>query len=213
MDQKGKTFKPIILFLMMLLAFMPVAMASCESGTNEFAEAESEVASELEALKSGSTEVPSVTERSEDVSESMMAAYAEKLRDFDYVIAGSGKSEDGKSVVVTVNITTYDFGSVYLETWNDRMKIEEDLRYDSQFYSDLFTRFAALSVKNYTGQAAIVCTKGGDGKWTTDVKTNPDLINAISGGLVAEMTDLAEESSEGSEDKSADGSAEEEADE
>ena len=212
MDQKGKLQKPIILLLAMLLALMPAVLASCESGSNDFAEAETEVSSELEALKSGNVEVPQVADSTEGVSETMLSVYAEKLRDFDYMIAGSGYSKDGKSVVVTVNITTYDFGSVYLETWNDRMKVEEGLRSDAQFYTDLFTRFASLSAKNYTGQAAIVCTKGEDGEWTTDVKTNQGLINAISGGLVEEMTDLAEQSAEGTEEGSGDQTNEEHAD-
>jgi hypothetical protein len=178
---------------MLLLAILPAVLTSCSNGTNEFAEAESEVAKELDALKSGSGDIPVAADFSEDVSEAMLRAYAEKLRDFDYIIAGSGKSKDGSSVIVTVDITTYDFGSVYLETWNDRMKVEEDLRDDSQFFSDLFTRFASLSVKNYSGQAAITCTRDEEGKWTTDLKTNPQLINAISGGMLDEMTELAEE--------------------
>ena len=193
-DQRGRKYRPVILLLTILLAMAPAVLASCDSGTNEYAEAETEVAAELDALKSGSGEIPVTADFSEDVSEAMLKAYADKLRDFDYVIAGSGKSEDGSSVIVTVNITTYDFGSVYLETWNDRMQIEEELRYDSQFYGDLFTRFASLSVKNYTGQAAIVCTRDEKGEWTSDMKTNPELINAISGGMVAEMTELADES-------------------
>lgn len=192
--QKNKGF--ILFIIIMLLTSMPAALASCGSGTNEFAEAEEQVAKELDALKSGSGDMPAMTKISEDmeISESLMASYAEKLRDFEYVIAGSGKSEDGKSVNVTVIITTYDFGSVYLETWNDRMKIEESQRYDNQFFGDLFTRFASLSVKNYTGQAVIACTRGEDGNWATDIKTNPGLVNAISGGMVAEMTELAEDS-------------------
>lgn len=205
---KGKTHKPIILLLAMLLAFLLVAFTSCDSGSNDFAEAEAKVTEELEALKSGNAEVPAVTDPTEGVSETMLSIYAEKLRDFDYIIAGSGKSEDGNSVIVTVNITTYDFGSVYLETWNDRMKIEEGLRYESQFYSDLFTRFASLNSKNYVGQAAIVCTKEENGEWTTDVKTNQALINAISGGLVEEMTDLAEESAEEAANESSESSEE-----
>ena len=211
MDQKGKKHRTIILLLAMLMALMPLALASCGSSSNEFTEAETQVTQELEALKAGGAEVPEVADASEEVSETMLSMYAEKLRDFDYVIAGSGKSEDGNSVIVTVNITTYDFGSVYLETWNDRMKLEEGLRYESQFYNDLFTRFAALSVKNYTGQAAIVCTKDDSGEWTTDVKTNQDLIDAISGGLITEMKDLAEESAEESAEEAADGSADESA--
>lgn len=193
-DQRARKYRSVIMLLAILLVIAPAVLASCDSGTNEYAEAEAEVASELDALKSGSGEVPVTADFSEDVTEAMLKAYAEKLRDFDYVIAGSGKSEDGSSVIVTVSITTCDFGSVYLETWNDRMQIEEDQRYDSQFYGDLFTRFASLSVKNYTGQASIVCTRDEKGKWTSDLKTNPELINAISGGMVAEMTELAEES-------------------
>ncbi len=200
---KGKAHKSIIVLLAMLLALMPVAVSSCGSGSNDFAEAENEVSRELEALKSGSTELPDPADAADDVSEEMLTSYAEKLRGFDYIIAGSGLAEDGESVVVTVNITTYDFGSVYLETWNDLMKVDEKNRSDSKFYNDLFTRFAALSAKNYAGQAAIVCGKGEDGAWTTDIKTNPNLINAVSGGLLDEMTALAEESQEKSEEKQA----------
>ena len=206
MEQKGKMQKAIILLLVMLLALMPAVLSSCDNGTNEFAEAETEVTTELEAIKSGNAEVPQLADPEEGVSETMLAVYAEKLRDFDYIIAGSGKSKDGNSVIVTVNITTYDFGSVYLETWNDQMKIEEGLRYDSRFYSDLFTRFASLNSKNYVGQAAIVCTKDENGEWTTDIKTYEGLINAISGGLVKEMTDLAEESAEEAANESAESS-------
>lgn len=192
-DQRGKKYRSIIMILMMLLAMMPAVLVSCNSVTNDFAEAEVEVARELDAIKSGSGEIPVNADFSENVSETMLNAYAEKLRDFDYMITGSGKSEDGKSVIVTVDITTYDFGSVYLETWNDRMKVEEGLRYESQFFNDLFTRIASLSVKDYTGQASITCTRDEKGKWTTDLKTNPELINAISGGLLSEMTELADE--------------------
>lgn len=195
MDQRGKTHRPIIMLFVILLALTPAVLSSCYSGSNEFAEAEAAVTEELEALKSGSGDMSAVTRFSEDagISEAMTEAYAEKLRDFDYVIAGSGVSEDGESVIVTVNITTYDFGSVYLETWNDRMKMDESLRSDSQFYGDLFTRFASMSVKNYTGQAEIKCTHDEEGGWTTDMKSNPGLIDAVSGGMVTEMAELAEE--------------------
>ena len=73
MDQKGKLQKPIILLLAMLLALMPAVLASCESGSNDFAEAETEVSSELEALKSGNAEVPQVADPTEGVSETMLS--------------------------------------------------------------------------------------------------------------------------------------------
>lgn len=186
--------KTVILILTLLLAVTPAALSSCESGSNEYAEAEAKVAEELDALKSGNDDVPSLSGFSEDaeISEAMMSAYIEKLRDFDYVIAGSSKSEDGESVIVTVDIKTYDFGKVYLETWNDMMKIDAGLRTDSQFYNDLFTRFTAMSVRNYSGVVSITCTRGEDGEWTTGVMTDPALINAISGGMLAEMIELAE---------------------
>ena len=182
------------LLLAMLLALVPLSLSSCGEADTDLSDAEEAVRAELEALKSEETKIPEFADFSEDVSEEMLASYAEKLKDFDYVISGSTKSEDTGSVIVSVDVNTYDFGSVYLETWNDRMKIEEDLRYDNQFYNDLFTRFAALSVKGYTGQANIICTKDENGEWTTDMKTSPSLMDALSGGMVAEMQELSEES-------------------
>ena len=181
--QKNRRF---ITLLIMLLVLSPAVLASCDSGTSEYAEAEAEVAAELDAVKSGSTRIPALTGSEEDIpeemSEAMLSAYVEKLRDFDYMITGSAKSEDGEAIIVTVDITTYDFGKVYLETWNDRMKIEKDLRYDSQFYGDLFTRFAAMSVKEYSGHADITCTRDESG---------PELMDIISGGMVSVMAELA----------------------
>lgn len=194
MIRKNRTYISIIIMLTMVLALMPLGLSSCSSGDSDLAEAEETVRTELEALKSEDTKIPAFADISEDVSEEMLQSYAEKLKDFDFIISGSRKSDDGESVVVSVDINTYDFGSVYLETWNDRMKIEEDLRYDNQFYNDLFTRFAALSDKTYTAQATIICMKDENGGWITDMKTSPSFINAISGGMVAEMKELSEES-------------------
>ena len=98
----------------MLLALVLFALASCGSGDDDLAEAEETVRAELEALKSEDTKVPQFADFSEDVSEEMLQSYAEKLKDFDYMISGSRKSDDGESVVVSVDINTYDFGSVYL---------------------------------------------------------------------------------------------------
>ena len=127
------------------------------------------------------------------MSEKLLAEYADKLRDFDYEIVGSREDGDEEyAVLVTARITTYDFGTVYLQTWKDYMAIDEDSRIESQFYTDLFTRFASLSAKNYTSDVDILCVPDGDG-WKTDVKTNEALMNAISGGLVEQMRDLAEE--------------------
>lgn len=190
------TLKKGLIPALIMILIATFALTGCGEVTNEYAEAEAKVAEELEALKQGGNEMPALADFPEDISEAQYSAYAKKLRDFDYVIAGSEKSKDGNSINVTVDITTYDFGSVYLETWNDQMKIEESLRYESQFYNDLFTRFAAMSVKKYSGSAVIACTKNENGEWTTDIKENAGLLNAISGGMVKEMLELAEEAKE-----------------
>ena len=195
-DKKAAQGRIAVLMLIPIMAAMLWVITSCSNSNSEdYADAELAVKTDLEALKNDHNALPKVEEFSDDVSEAMLEAYVEKLRDFDYEITGSEKSEDGDSVLVTVRITTYDLGSVYLETWNDQMKIDKNARYESQFYTNLFTRIASLTTKDYTGTATIVCRENGDsGEWTTDVRTNSSLMNAISGGMVAEMVNLSEDS-------------------
>ena len=114
----------------------------------------------------------------------------EKEKEFNFKIKSEEIAEDEKSAVVTVTITTYDFGLAYLDTWDEI--IASGNREEKVLYNTMFDKMLALDTKTYTKDVAINCTLK-DGKWKTDIAKNTAFKNAIFGGvpeLVQEFANL-----------------------
>jgi|GEM_PF-3593929 len=181
-----------ILLLIAAVAIAAMVLTGCSKEPESYPEAEAVVAEELDALKSSNADalIPdAIMESSDQFDESMLDGYVEKLKEFEYEILGSSKADDGNKndAAVKVKVTTYDFANEYLKAWDEFMTVEEENRWQSQFYGHLFLRLASVTSKDYTSEVNVICTEDEDGKWTTDLKANEDLMNALSGGMIAEM--------------------------
>ena len=165
--------------------------------------AKAEVKNDLEAIKTSSSAGGQLESLRQVVSKEAgknIDGFLEKVRDFDYEIVSEEEStqDDGKSVVLKVRITTYDFGSEYLAAMNDYMQSEDykaDADEDSrEFYDELFVRLSALESKGYTKDVDVIayCPKGSS-EWVTNIKNNEALQDALLGGMPSEMKALSEE--------------------
>ena len=184
-----------ILLLIAAVVIAAMVLTGCSKEPENYPEAEALVAKELEALKTSDSDVlipEAIKDSSDQFDESMLEGYVEKLKDFDYEILGSSKADtDNKNdVAVRVKITTYDFANEYIKAWEQFMTVDDEDRWQSQFYAHLFLRLASVTSKDYTSEVNVICTEAEDGTWTTDLKGNEDLMNAISGGMMAEMNNL-----------------------
>lgn len=186
-------FNVLLLIAAIVLAVM--VLTGCSKEPERYPEAEAKVAAELDSIKSADVSDDSMKIFTEDVSGevdgSMLEGYVSKLKDFDYEILGSHKAEEDDSVDVHVRITTYDFANEYLRAWNEHMATAEEDRWQSQFYSFLLLRLGSVSSKDYVSDVHVACTDPeGNGNWETDLKSNKELMNAISGGMLAEIENL-----------------------
>jgi hypothetical protein len=178
-------------------AILAVMLAACSGGG-----AKSQVEDELDALKTSATAASSLAEVKEDLPEDSgknFDAFLAKVRDFDYKILGSEVKNDGDGpyTLVTVKITSYDFGREYLATWKDYLRDHKDASKEdaggSEFYTELFSRFAKLEDRKHVSYVDIKATESEDGSWTTDIQTNEKLQDALFGGMISEMKALASE--------------------
>ena len=190
-----------ILLLAAAVVIAAMVLTGCapkETEPENFPEAEAMVAAELESIKTSDVSKSALkqfAEIAEGDGEAYAEAYIDKLKDFDYEILKSQKVEDeeGKAIV-RVRITTYDFGKVYLDTWTEYIEEERDwLRSEHQLYTNLLTRIISMNKKEFIQEVDIVCTDAGEGNWTCDIKGNETLMDAVSGGLLLQMKELAEE--------------------
>ena len=184
-----------ILLLIAAVTIAAMVLTGCSKEPESYPEAEAIVAEELDALKSSNAEalVPdAINDASDQFDPSMLEGYVEKMKEFEYEILGSSKADNGNEgdVAVKVKITTYDFANEYLKAWEEFMTVDDENRWQSQFYGHLFLRLASVSSKDYTADVDVICTQDADGKWTTNLKENKDLMNALSGGMMAEMEKL-----------------------
>ena len=156
---------------------------------------------ELDSLKSSDFTGSELTELRNSLSDEGKEdfdSFAAKLRDFDYEISDVSKSDDSEdeSTLVTVKIKTYDFGKEYLSEWTDYLKEHKEGpdADETAFYEDLFERLSELDDKDYIRKVGIVCIEPIDnGEWIANVKENEELQDAIFGGMLGEMKDLAGE--------------------
>lgn len=160
------------------------------------------VKSELEKLKTSETAPASLAAVKENLPAEAggdFDAFLAKVRDFDYKVLGSEVKNDGDGeyTLVTVKITSYDFGREYLSTWKDYLKTHENASAEdaegAEFYTELFSRLAGLKYKNHAAYVDIRAEESGDGSWTTDIQTNEKLQDAVFGGMISEMKTLAAE--------------------
>lgn len=181
-----------ILLLIAAVVIAAMVLTGCKSKPETFPEAEARVSEELDAIKTAEPTdetIQSLTSVAGEFDGAMLDGYLAKLKEFDYEITNSRKGEEDNSCIVTVKITTYDFANEYLRAWNEYMEVEEGNRWQSQFYSFLLLRLGSVSNKDYVEEVDINCKEDG-GKWTTDLKTNDRLINALSGGMMDEVKRL-----------------------
>lgn len=183
-----------ILLLATAVVIAAMVLTGCSKKPETFPEAESKVSEELEAIKTAEPSdetLKSLTSVAGDFDGAMLDGYLDKVKEFDYEITNSRKGEEDNTCIVTVKITTYDFANEYLRAWNEYMEVEEGDRWQSQFYSFLLLRLGSVTNKDYVEEVDIICTDAkGDGNWTTDIKTNDRLNNALSGGMMDEVKRL-----------------------
>lgn len=112
-----------------------------------------------------------------------------KAGEFEYKVTGT--DEEGDAAVVHVRIITYDFGSEYLRSWSEFLE-GSDGEYDSAvLYETLFRNLSNVKEKDHIADIDIRCTRSEDGSWETDAKRNAALRNAILGGMIEEISNLA----------------------
>ena len=186
--------KALILICAALLALVT---AAC-SGVG----AVGEVESQLDILKKSRTAEAGLAGVKEELPESALGdfdSFLSKVRDFDYKVIGSEAKKDGEEeyTLVTVKITSCDFGREYLSTWKDYLKSHKNASSEdasgSEFYAELFPRLAGLSKKKHVTYVDVKAIEADDGSWATDIRTNEKLQDALFGGMIGEMKRLADE--------------------
>ena len=177
----------------MLAAALLLASCSDTSGAElkvtedlesmRYVELDSEIEAEIEATLS-------------DRGKEFFEMFLGKAGEFDYEITGA--DTNGDEAVVNVRITTYDFAREYLKSWSEFLEASETgadgeaAEYDTALlYETIFRNLSSIQEKEYTADAAVICTRGGDGSWTTDAASNAALRNAVLGGLLGEIQSLA----------------------
>ena len=187
----------ITIFMAVCVMMLAAMLIACSGGG-----AAGEVKSELEKLKASETAPASLAAVKEDLPEASaddFDSFLAKVRDFDYKILGSEvkKDEEGEYTLVTVKITSYEFGREYLSTWKDYLKTHKNASAEDaeggEFYTELFSRLAGLGKKQHVSYVDVKAAEAEDGSWTTDIQTNEKLQDALFGGMISEMKDLADE--------------------
>lgn len=158
--------------------------------------AEVKVTEDLESMR--------YVELDENVSEEINSMLSDQGREFfEMFLASAGEFEyeiidtdkgggDETEETVTVRIRTYPFASEYLRTWTDYLESSEDDEYDdAKLYEGLFRNLSSLNQKDYIADVEINCYSDEEGSWVTDARSNPDLLDAILGGMLNEIVGLA----------------------
>ena len=190
-----------ILLLIAAVVIAAMVLTSCSEEPTTFPEAEAQVAAELEALKTTDDAgvMKAISEVKDEKEIIALGDYMDKLRDFDYEIIGSQKSQSGEkgAADVLVTIKTYDFGTVYMDCWERYLKDTEEGYYqtEEQFNIDLLTRLSSLNSKDVTAKLMITCTDtDGDGQWETNIgPDNVVLMDALSGGMISIIDAISQE--------------------
>ncbi len=180
-----KTIKKLVFAV--LTATMLLSLAACGEDT-----ASSQLKKDISDFKKADIAGTLIDESS--LSDENKAAYKDFIKmtqDFDYTISDEKISEDGNSATVKLEITSYDFGTAYLDAWDAVIASKKKLSEENEFYTVFFEQVEALEDMDYVSDVTIKCTKGDDGKWTTDLASNSDFRNAIMGDMINIVKELA----------------------
>ena len=183
---------------------MVIALMLCLpvlSACSPMNDAEKNVSNELKTLQSSDYVGAEVTDLRDSLSEEgkeNFDGFLKKLKDFDFEITGSEEddSKDDDYTLVSVKIRTYDFGREYIAAWTEFLKSHENAQSDdmTDFYEMLFDRLDSLSEKDRINYIKIVCIDPLDnGEWIANIKENEELQDAIFGGMLTGMKELAAE--------------------
>ena len=179
---KKSMIRPLLLLMAAVLAF---AFSGC-SGKD----ARTQVRDDLESMRYVELDLDVEAELEKTLTDSgrdYFEMFLAKAGEFEYEIKGSDDSG------VTVIITTYDFASEYLRSWSEFLeKSDPDNYNETVLYENLFRNLSNVSDKSYKTQVVIGYTRNEDGTVVTDAKNNPELRNAILGGMLNEIAGLAE---------------------
>jgi hypothetical protein len=169
------------------------AMSDPEGALKSAGEGSGAAAGMLSTLNGGNTELT-------DEQKAMMQTVAAKLLDFDYKV--SNEKVEGDKATVDVEITTYDFGNAVSQVFSEYMSnvIAAAFSQDSESSNsqDMLLDIAvektqALTSKDKVGTTTLSLTKGQDGAWKVDdLRENREFIDAISGGVLTKVTEIAE---------------------
>ena len=120
--------------------------------------------------------------------------FRDKAGTYEYTIEGSSENDNGTASVVTVQVKTYSFGRIYLETWTDAIEKAGGKTPDqADFYELLMKNLSEAKEKTFFKNVEITCADtDGDGNLNTDAASNADLRDAIFGGMLTEIAHLAE---------------------
>ena len=193
MKKEHKRHNRIIkLFTVILSAALFCAgMAGCgESG------AEVKVTEDLESMRYVELDEKvgeEINSMLSDQGKEFFEMFLAKAGEFEYEIIDTDKGGgDESEETVTVRIRTYPFASEYLRTWTDYLESSEDDEYDdAKLYEGLFRNLSSLNQKDYLTDVTINCYSDEEGSWVTDARSNPDLLDAILGGMLNEIVGLA----------------------
>lgn len=177
------------LLAMSLIATLMVLLTACGSASPS-----KQVKNDIKEIQSAEISSSIFDGEDSDFSDAEKDGYTEflkRLSDFDYEIGEETLSEDGNTATVELSVTTYDYGTAYLDVWDKvvdgKIKVDEE----NTFYTVLFGHFNELTDKDFTTKVIINCTKDEDGNWTTDIANNADFRKAIFGDLIQVVSSLA----------------------
>lgn len=131
-------------------------------------------------------------------------AMKEKWLDFDYKIGKESISKDGETAKVKVDITTYDMATVFNDYYLEYMEraLEEfsgkaattmtDKALDRMSSEILKEKVEKAKEKTFHAETALTLTRKGDRWIVNDVKDNAQFLNAITGGMLSVMNEVAD---------------------
>jgi hypothetical protein len=123
--------------------------------------------------------------------------FTDKLMSFDYEIKAEDISEDGKTAVLTVEFTTYDFGSMYSTIVDDVLKdfadgVRSGLVNEKNVSAymigitvdELKAKLGALKDKTKVTTATINMELSEEGDWIISEDQDKSVYDAMFGGLL-----------------------------
>ncbi|MBQ0005057.1 MAG: hypothetical protein KBS68_04250 [Clostridiales bacterium] len=172
-----------------LIAVLLISLTACGTGT-----ASDQVKKDIKEIQNAEISTSIFDDEDSEFTDADKEAYGvflERLSDFDCEIGEEIISEDGNSATVELSVTTYDYGTAYLDVWDEIVDGKVKINEETTFYTVLFAKFNELDDKDFTTKVIINCTKDEDGNWSTDIADNTEFKKAIFGDLVQVVSSLA----------------------